>query len=94
MTDAQLLQLFKLQIQILTDAFDSYLQQILSAREDMIAREGIVADSSSEYYQILLMQAAYLYNKRDTGEGEPRSLRYRKNNLLFAQKIREAGNEA
>lgn len=93
MTDAQLLRLLKLHLQILTDAFDSYLEHILSAREDMIAREGILADSSSEYYQILLMQAAYLYNKRETGEGEPRSLRYRKNNLLFSQKIREASDE-
>lgn len=93
MTDAQLLRLLKLHLQILTDAFDSYLEHILAAREDMIAREGILADSSSEYYQILLMQAAYLYNKRETGEGEPRSLRYRKNNLLFSQKIQEASDE-
>lgn len=93
MTDAQILALFKLQIQILTDALDSYLEHILSARKEMIAREGILADSSSEYYQILLMQAAYLYNKRETGEGEPRSLRYRKNNLLFSQKIQGASDE-
>ena len=95
MTDAQLLRLLKLQIQILTDALDEYLTQVLNARKDMIQREGIVEDlSSSEYVQILLMQAAYLYNKRDTGEGEPRSLRYRKNNLLFSQKIQEASDEA
>lgn len=95
MTDAQLLRLLKLQIQILTDALDEYLTQVLNARKDMIRREGIVEDlSSSEYVQILLMQAAYLYNKRDTGEGEPRSLRYRKNNLLFSQKIQEASDEA
>ncbi|MBQ3281686.1 MAG: hypothetical protein IJH41_04710, partial [Eubacterium sp.] len=70
MTDTELLSLFKQQIQILTDALDEYLTQVLNARKDMIRREGIVEDlSSSEYVQILLMQAAYLYNKRDTGEG-------------------------
>ena len=94
MTDAELLALFKLQIQILTDALDEYLMQVLNAREGMIRREGIVEDlSSSEYIQILLMQAAYLYNKRDTGEGEPRALRFAKNNLLFSQKIQSEGDD-
>lgn len=94
MTDAELLILFKLQIQILTDALDEYLMQVLNARKDMIRREGIVEDlSSSEYIQILLMQAAYLYNKRDTGEGEPRALRFAKNNLLFSQKIQSEGDD-
>lgn len=93
MTDAELLELFKLQIQILTDALDEYLEHVLNARKGMIRREGIVEDlSSSEYIQILLMQAAYLYNKRDTGEGEPRALRFAKNNLLFSQKIHEGGD--
>ena len=92
MTDAQILALFKLQIQILTDALDDYLSQVINAREKMIRREGITADASSaEYIQVLLMQAAYLYNKRDTAEGEPRALRYAKNNLLFSQKIQSYG---
>ena len=94
MTDAELLALFKLQIQILTDTLDEYLMQVLNARKGMIRREGIVEDlSSSEYIQILLMQAAYLYNKRDTGEGEPRALRFAKNNLLFSQKIQSEGDD-
>lgn len=94
MTDAELLELFKLQIQILTDALDEYLEQVLNARKGMIRREGIVEDlSSSEYIQILLMQSAYLYNKRDTGEGEPRALRFAKNNLLFSQKIQSEGDD-
>lgn len=92
MTDAQILALFKLQIQILTDALDDYLNQVIDARKQMIRREGIEADASSaEYIQVLLMQAAYLYNKRDTAEGEPRALRYAKNNLLFSQKIQNYG---
>ena len=94
MTDAQILALFKLQIQILTDALDDYLNQVIDAREQMIRREGIEADASSaEYIQVLLMQAAYLYNKRDTGEGEPRALRFAKNNLLFSQKIQSEGDD-
>jgi hypothetical protein len=87
MSDAEILTLLKLQIQILTDALDTYLLQIIDARKQMIRREGILADSSAEYVQIVLMQSAYLYNKRDTGEGEPRALRFAKNNLLFSQKI-------
>ena len=94
MTDAQILALFKLQIQILTDALDDYLNQVINAREQMIRREGIEADASSaEYIQVLLMQARYLYNKRDTAEGEPRALRFAKNNLLFSQKIQSEGDD-
>lgn len=93
MSDAEILTLLKLQIQILTDALDTYLLQIIEARKQMIRREGILADSSAEYVQIVLMQAAYLYNKRDTGEGEPRALRYAKNNLLFSQKIQSEGDD-
>lgn len=93
MSDAEILTLLKLQIQILTDALDTYLLQIIEARKQMIRREGILADSSAEYVQIVLMQSAYLYNKRDTGEGEPRALRYAKNNLLFSQKIQSEGDD-
>jgi len=93
MNDAELLTLLKLQLQILTDALDEYLSQVLNARKQMIRREGILADSSAEYIQIVLMQSAYLYNKRDTGEGEPRALRYAKNNLLFSQKIQSEGDD-
>lgn len=90
MTDLELLTLLKLQLQILTDALDVYLGHLLEAAEGMISREGIVPDrSSAEYIQVLLMQAQFLYDKRETGEGEPRSLRFRKNNLLFSQKIQE-----
>ena len=90
MSVSELLSLFKLQIQILTDAFDSYLLTILEAAQDMMRREGITVDTSSpECVQVILMQASYLYDKRKTGEAEPRRLRYAKNNLLFSQKIRE-----
>ena len=90
MSASELLALFKLQIQILTDAFDTYLLTILEAAQDMMEREGIVVDTSSpECVQVILMQASYLYDKRKTGEAEPRRLRYAKNNLLFSQKIRQ-----
>ena len=91
MTDTELLSLFKKQIQILTDALDDYLAVILQSRKEMLTREGITEESSNEYVQILLMQARYLYNKRNTNDGEPRALRFAKNNLLFSQKIREGG---
>lgn len=87
MTDAEYLSLLKIQLQMLTDAVDPYLTHILDAAKEMISREGITADNSPEYVQIVLMQAAFLYNKRNTNEGEPRRLRYAKNNLLFAQKV-------
>ena len=94
MTDRQLLTLLKLQIQILTNDFDEYLTHIIDAAKEMVQREGIVLDTSAECGQVVVMQAAYLYNKRNTNEGEPRSLRYRKNNLLFSQKIKRGGGDS
>lgn len=89
MNDNELLTLFKYQIQIMTDVLDPLLTHTLNAAKQMVSREGIVDDGSVEYYQIVVMQAAYLYNRRDTNDGEPRQLRFAKNNLLFAQKVNE-----
>lgn len=90
MTDTELLTILKLNLQLITDALDSYLAFLIESAKEMITREGIVLDlATRESVNIVIMQASYLYNKRDTGEGEPPSLRWRKNNLLFSQKISE-----
>ena len=93
MTDAEMLIVLKLQLQILTDALDSFLSHLISVARQMVATEGIIDDGSAEFDHIVIMQAQYLYNKRDTGDGEPRSLRYAKNNFLFSQKIQAFGDD-
>ena len=79
--------ILKLNLQLMTDAFDGYLQQLLEAAEQMIAREGITLTSSAEDEQLRVMYAAYLYRKRaEDNPPMPRMLRYALNNRLFSQK--------
>lgn len=87
MTQDELIKLLKIDLQLMTSAFDGYLGQLLTAAEEMIAREGITLTSSAEDDQLRIMYAAYLYRKRaeDTPQ-MPRMLRWALNNRLFGQK--------
>ena len=87
MTKEQLLAMVKLDLQMMTNAFDGYLLQLLAAAEQMIAEEGIVLTSSHQDDQLRIMYAAYLYRKRaEDAPQMPRMLRWALNNRLFAQK--------
>lgn len=85
MTRPELLSLLKIDLGIVGDAYDPQLDQLLSAAEGMIAREGVALSASLEDAQLLLMYAAYLYRKRATDEGMPRMLRWALNNRLFSK---------
>lgn len=87
MTDAEILTLLKLDLQLVTDAFDSYLSQLIAAARQMIAREGIALTESAEDGQLVTMYAAYLYRKRaEENPSMPRMLRWALNNRLFSEK--------
>ena len=89
MTDGDKLTLLKLDLQLMTDTLDKYLQQLLESAGQMIAREGITLIDSPEDTQLLVMYAAYLYRKRAEDSGPmPRMLRWALNNRLFAEKVR------
>lgn len=81
------LELLKLDLQLLTTAYDGYLRQLLSAARLLIDREGITLTSSSEDTQLVVMYAAYLYRKRNADStGMPRMLRWALNNRLMSEK--------
>lgn len=78
----------KVDLGITTDAYDSRLSQYLNAAAGLIAREGITLDLSSADDALLqVMYAAWMWRKRDSGEGMPRMLRYQMNNRLFQEKV-------
>lgn len=78
----------KVDLGITTDAYDSRLTQYLNAAAGQIAREGITLDLSSADDALLqVMYAAWMWRKRDSGEGMPRMLRYQMNNRLFQEKV-------
>lgn len=97
MTNDELLELTKLNLQIAGSAFDDYLSTlIIPAAQSAIAEEGITLDLSEiGDCNLVVMYAAYLYRKRaetEASAGMPRMLRYALNNRLFAQKMTEGSN--
>lgn len=81
------LALLKMDLQLMTAAFDDYLLRLLDSAEKMIIREGITLTDSAEDEQLRIMYAAYLYRKRaDDTNAMPRMLRWALNNRLFSQK--------
>ena len=80
----------KVDLGITTTAYDVRLGQYLDAARSAIEREGIVIDNYSvDDGNMVVMYAAHLWRKRDTGEGMPKMLRWMMNNRLFSQKLQE-----
>lgn len=78
----------KVDLGITTDAYDNRLTQYLNAAAGQIAREGITLNSSKADDVLLqVMYAAWMWRRRDSGEGMPRMLRYQMNNRLFQEKV-------
>lgn len=84
------LNLLKIDLGIVTTwAYDTRLTSVLEAAKEMIEREGVTINlKSAEDMQLLVMYAAWLWRRRDAGEGMPRMLRYALNNRVFSEKMR------
>jgi len=99
MTQADLLTMLERDLEIVTtymdaDAVAEIEQQLvvyLNAAAEFIAREGITLDTENQTGDALLlvMYAAWLYEKRKTNEPMPRMLRWNLNNRLFSEKVTE-----
>lgn len=89
MTDAELLTALKTDLGITGTGYDLRLEQLLTAAQAAVAREGAVLNpaESVEDGQIVVMYAAWLWRRRDTMEVMPRMLRWALNNRIFAGKM-------
>ena len=101
MTDQDLLQMLKANLEKRNSLGDDYLAQLIQAAKTEITREGIVLSDDAYSFDeanVIVMYAAYLYNMRRPVEdgyrtdalypqGMPYMLRYALNNVLFAQKM-------
>lgn len=85
---SSLLSGLKIDLGISTDAYDDRLIVYLKTAQQRIIEEGAVLDDSVEDGQLTVQYAAWLWHKRDTGEGMPRMLRYALNNRIFSRKMR------
>lgn len=87
MTEQQLLSMVKIDLGIMTTAYDQRLSQLINTAQQLIAREGAALDLSSyEDIQLVVMYAAYLWRRRDNGAAMPRMLRWALNNRIFSSK--------
>lgn len=83
-----LLSALKIDLGIVTTAYDERLTQYLEAAQKEIEREGATLNmNDTDDAQIVVMYASWLWRKRDTGEGMPRMIRYALNNRVFSEKM-------
>ena len=86
MTDEMMLAMLKIDLGIKATAYDERLGQYLQTAKDEIKREGVKNLSASSYIadaNLVIQYAAWMWRKRDTGEGMPRMLRWQINCRLF-----------
>ncbi len=92
MTDAQItsiLKSLKVDLGILsTTSYDERLTEIIKSSYQMIVREGAATLNvdTLEDAQLVVMYSAWIWRRRDTGEGMPRMLRYQLNNRVLGEK--------
>lgn len=86
MTDENMLAMLKIDLGIMATAYDQRLGQYLQTAKEEIKREGVKNLSASSHIadaNLVIQYAAWLWRKRDTGEGMPRMLRWQINCRLF-----------
>lgn len=82
---ATLLPYLKIDLGITTTAYDTRLTAYLEYAQQEIQREGVTLNSGDN--QLVVMYAAWLWRRRDSGEGMPRMVRYALNNRIFSEKM-------
>ena len=79
--------MLKVDLGITTTAYDQRLGQYITAAKAEIEREGTTLTDSVDDANLTVMYAAWMWRKRDSGEGMPRMLRYALNNRLLSEKM-------
>lgn len=83
MNDETMLQMLKIDLGITTDIYNDRLTQYVTAAKAELEREGVVLTNSIADGNLVIQYAAWMWRKRDTGEGVPRMIRWQINNRLF-----------
>lgn len=89
MNTQELLANLKIDLGIVTTAYDQRLTALLDVAVKELEREGVSLSLSNDVYSdisdanLVIEYASYLWRKRDSGEGMPRMLRWQINNRLF-----------
>ena len=85
----ELLTALKIDLGLVTNAYDSRLNEYIDAAKTEIKRQGATLDlTDTDDAMIVVQYASWMWRRRDTGEGMPRMVRYALNNRIFAEKAR------
>lgn len=86
---ASLLPALKIELGIVTNAYDTRLTAHLQSAQQAIAREGATLQSTPEDDMLTIQYAAWTWRYRDSGAGMPRMLRWALNNRIFSEHMQE-----
>lgn len=92
--NAELLTMLKTDLGITTTAYDSRLEQVISAASSAIVAAGAATLNTAQLSdaQLVVMYAAWLWRRRDDMSGMPRMLQWALNNRVFGEKMRGVEN--
>lgn len=81
----------KFDLGITTSAYDERLGEYLTSAAAFIRREGVktLDLENAEDAHLVVMYAAWLWRRRESGEGMPRMVRWALNNRIFAEHMQE-----
>ncbi len=85
MTATERLAALKVDLGIVTTAYDGRLAQYLETAEQEVNREGVADDETTAYNNLIIQYAAWMWRRRDSGEGMPRMLRFWLHNYKLDQ---------
>ena len=84
-----MLDMLRTDLGITTNKYDVRLYKLIESAQKMIETEGItIDDTDPQDQQIVVSYAAWMWRRRDTGEGMPRMVRYALNNRIFSGKMK------
>lgn len=89
MSDQEILQILKMDLQISTDKQDNYLSALITTAQEFIKKEGVTLTDSVEDGMLTEMYAAYLHRKRREAAPMPDMIRWNLINRLLSEKGKE-----
>lgn len=81
----------KIDLGITTTAYDERLQRYLQNARNEITREGVTLNENDD--DLVIMYAAWLWRRRDSGQGMPRMIRWALNNRVFQEHMERDSND-
>lgn len=86
MTDADLLEMLRMDLQNPPGILNNYLDFLIKSAKEQIEEKGINLNSSIQDSHLIIMYASWLYRKRNMNEGMPRMLQYALHSRLINEK--------